>query len=183
MKCVVNSPTCVSRSGAVWKFLGYPVKVGVEGVEVMRRASSPRVACARKLRWKAVFAAVVINVVAANGAWAAQRVALIVGVSKYDKVPSLANPAKDAKLVQATLQKLGFQVKVLTDPNRAQLIEGLGEFEEAAKGSEAAVIYYAGHGAMIDGVNYLLPKDALSTNKSALTGTSVESARLGQSMM
>ncbi len=150
----------------------------------MRRASSsPRVGRGPQRRWKAVFAAVVINVVAANGAWAAQRVALIVGVSKYDKVPSLANPAKDARLVQTTLQKLGFQVKVLTDPNRNQLIEGLGQFEEDAKGSEAAVIYYAGHGAMIDGVNYLLPKDALSTNKSALTGTSVESARLGQAMM
>jgi TPR repeat protein len=135
------------------------------------------------MRWKAVFAAVVINVAVVNGAWAAQRVALIIGVAKYDKVPALANPAKDAKLVQATLQKLGFQVKVLTDPNRTQLIEGLGEFEEAAKGSEAAVIYYAGHGAMIDGVNYLLPKDAVSTNKSALTGTAVESARLGQSLM
>ncbi|HKP77557.1 MAG TPA: caspase family protein [Phenylobacterium sp.] len=144
---------------------------------------SPRVGRGPKLRWKAVFAAVVINVVAAQGAWAAARVALIVGVSKYDKVPSLANPAKDAKLVQATLQKLGFQVKVLTDPNRAQLIEGLGDFEEAAKGSEAAVIYYAGHGAMIDGVNYLLPKDAVSTNKSALTGSAVESARLGQAMI
>lgn len=146
-------------------------------------SSSPGAGRGPKTRWKAVFAAVVINVAVANGAWAAQRVALIIGVSKYDKVPSLANPAKDAKLVQATLQKLGFQVKVLNDPNRNQLIEGLGEFEEAVKGSEAAVIYYAGHGAMIDGVNYLLPKDAITTNKSALTGTSVESARLGQSMM
>lgn len=91
-------------------------------VEVMRRAlSSPRVDHGPKHRWKAVLAAVIINVVAANGAWAAQRVALIVGVSKYDKVPSLANPAKDARLVQTTLQKLGFQVKVLTDPNRNQL--------------------------------------------------------------
>lgn len=149
----------------------------------MHRASSPQAGRGRKMRWKAVFAAVVINVAVVNGAWAAQRVALIIGVAKYDKVPALANPAKDAKLVQATLQKLGFQVKVLTDPNRTQLIEGLGEFEEAAKGSEAAVIYYAGHGAMIDGVNYLLPKDAVSTNKSALTGTAVESARLGQSLM
>jgi TPR repeat protein len=148
-----------------------------------RALSTPVGGCRPARRWKAVVAAVVINVALANGAWAAQRVALIVGVSKYDKVPSLANPAKDAKLVQATLQKLGFEVKVLTDPNRAELIEGLGAFEEAAKGSEAAVIYYAGHGAMIDGVNYLLPKDAISTNKSALTGTSVESARLGQAMM
>lgn len=149
----------------------------------MGRAPAPRAVRAPMMRWTAVFAAVAINVAAAHGALAAQRVALIIGVSKYDKVPALANPAKDAKLVQATLQKLGFQVKVLTDPNRTQLIEGLGEFEETAKGSEAAVIYYAGHGAMIDGVNYLLPKDAISTNKSALTGTAVESARLGQSLL
>jgi len=148
----------------------------------MLRADLPREDRHRG-RWTAVVIAVALNATLASGAWAAQRVALIVGVSKYDKVPSLANPAKDARLVQATLQKLGFQVKVLADPTRSQLIEGLGEFEEAAKGSEAAVIYYAGHGAMIDGVNYLLPKDAISTNKSALTGSAVESARLGQSMM
>jgi TPR repeat protein len=135
--------------------------------------------------WRAALAGVafVISLGLAPGAWAAQRVALVVGVSKYDKVPSLNNPARDVRLVQATLQKLGFTVTVLTDPSRASLIEGLGEFEEAAKGSEAAVIYYAGHGAMIDGVNYLLPKDAVITNKSSLTGTAVESARLGQSMM
>ena len=137
----------------------------------------------RRRPWLVIAVLVALNAGWASGAWAAQRVALIVGVSKYDKVPSLNNPAKDAKLVQTTLQKLGFQVTVLTDPSRASLIEGLGVFEEAAKGSEAAVIYYAGHGAMIDGVNYLLPKDAIITNKSSLTGTAVESARLGQSMM
>ena len=151
----------------------------------MRMAHAPRLDRRRPgvRRWAVIAVAVALNVGWAPGAWAAQRVALIVGVSKYDKVPSLNNPAKDAKLVQATLQKLGFTVKVLTDPTRADLIEGLGDFEEAAKGSDAAVIYYAGHGAMIDGVNYLLPKDAVSTNKSSLTGSAVESARLGQAMM
>ncbi len=151
----------------------------------MGRAQHPRLdrLPGRGRRWAVVAVAIVLNAGWASGAWAAQRVALIVGVSKYDKVPSLNNPAKDARLVQATLQKLGFQVKVLTDPSRADLIEGLGAFEEAAKDSEAAVIYYAGHGAMIDGVNYLLPRDAVITNKSSLTGSAVESARLGQSMM
>jgi TPR repeat protein len=126
--------------------------------------------------------AVVLNAALTGGAWAAQRVALIVGVSKYDKVPSLTNPAKDAKLVQATLQKLGFQVTVLNDPTRLQLLEGLGEFEAAAKGSDAAVIYYAGHGAMIDGVNYLLPKDAVATSKTTLGASSLESASLSQAL-
>jgi uncharacterized protein len=134
-------------------------------------------------RWGAVVLAIVLNALVAQAAFAAARVALIVGVSHYDKVPSLNNPAKDARLVQQTLQKLGFQVTMLSDPTRAALIEGLGNFEEASKDSEAAVVYFAGHGAMIDGVNYLLPKDAISTNKSALTGTAVEAARLGQAML
>ncbi len=40
--------------------------------------------------------------------------------------------------MQASLQRLGFQVNVLTDLNRTQLIEGLGEFVETTKGSDAA---------------------------------------------
>jgi TPR repeat protein len=147
--------------------------------DVMRKAPGRR----RGFRLAAVVVAVVLNAGFAGGAWAAGRVALIVGVSHYEKVPALANPTKDAKLVQATLQKLGFQVTVLTDPNRLQLLEALGNFEESAKNADAAVVYYAGHGAMIDGVNYLLPKDALATNKTALTGTAIESAKLGQSLM
>jgi TPR repeat protein len=127
--------------------------------------------------------ALAFNLFAGGMALAAARVALIVGVSKYEKVPALANPAKDARLVQATLQKLGFQVTVLNDPTRVQLLEGIGAFEEAARGADAAVVYYAGHGAMIDGVNYLLPKDALATNKTALTGTAIESAKLGQALV
>ncbi|WP_293904362.1 caspase family protein [Phenylobacterium sp.] len=138
-------------------------------------------------RWWAVvlapLLAIVLNAAAAQAAWAAGRVALIVGVSAYEKVPTLANPAKDAKLVQQTLQKLGFTVTVLTNPTRVQLLEGLGTFEETAKNADAAVVYFAGHGAMIDGVNYLLPKDAVSSSKTALTGTAVESARLGQALI
>ena len=132
--------------------------------------------------WAGIALAVVLSLGLVQSAVAAVRVALIVGVSAYEKVPVLANPAKDARLVQQTLQKLGFTVTVLTNPNRVQLLEGLGSFEEVAKGADAAVVYFAGHGAMIDGVNYLLPKDALSSSKTALTGTAVESARLGASL-
>ena len=133
--------------------------------------------------WAVFVLAITLSFGLVHGAWAAGRVALIVGVSAYEKVPALANPAKDAKLVQTTLQKLGFTVTVLTNPTRVQLPEGLGSFEEQAKNADAAVVYFAGHGAMIDGVNYLLPKDAVSSSKTALTGTAVESARLGASLV
>ncbi|WP_293452144.1 caspase family protein [Phenylobacterium sp.] len=133
-------------------------------------------------RWGAVVVAVVINAAAVPSAWAAGRVALIVGVSNYEKVPKLANPAKDAKLVQQTLQKLGFKVTMLADPDRLQLLETIGNFEAEAQDADAAVVYYAGHGAMIDGVNYLLPKDALASNKTALLGTAIEASKLGESL-
>ncbi len=129
-----------------------------------------------------VLLALVFNILIGGAALAANRIALIIGVSKYEKVPALTNPAKDARLVQATLQKLGFQVTMLNDPSRVQLLEGIGAFEEQAKGADAAVIYYAGHGAMVDGVNYLLPKDALATNKTTLLGTAIESSKLAESL-
>lgn len=136
-----------------------------------------------KGRWAAVFVAVAVGVMSTPGAaWAAGRVALIVGVSNYDKVPKLANPAKDARLVQQTLQKLGFKVTMLADPDRLQLLETIGTFEAEARDADAAIVYYAGHGAMIDGVNYLLPKDAIATSKTALTGTAIESSKLGEAL-
>jgi len=128
-------------------------------------------------------AALSLNLVLAAPGWAATRVALVVGVSHYEKVQALTNPAQDAKLMQQTLQKLGFQAKLLIDPSRTELVEALGAFEEQAKGADAAIVYFAGHGAMIDGVNYLLPKDASGLNRSVLTGSAVESARLSQSLM
>eukprot|EP01035_Chromulina_nebulosa_P007201 gene7201-9719_t len=96
-----------------------------------------------------------------------------------------SRPAAFRKILTLTTSMTTARAAGAADPLASvdALIEGLGEFEESAKGSDAAVIYYAGHGAMIDGVNYLLPKDAVSTNKSSLTGTAVESARLGQAMM
>ena len=107
--------------------------------------------------WRVAVAAVAFNLVLASGALAAGRVALVIGVSKYEKITTLANPAKDAALLRQTLEKLGFKVRALSDPSRAELVEAMGAFEEEAKGADAAVVYYAGHGAMIDGVNYLLP--------------------------
>ncbi len=87
------------------------------------------------MRWKAVFAAVIINVTVVNGATGRAALALIVGVSKYDKVPGLTEPGQGRQAGAGDPAEAGLPGERLTDPNRAQLIEGLGEFEEAAKGS------------------------------------------------
>lgn len=110
-----------------------------------------------------------------------RRVALVIGISQYRTVPSLANPASDAALVAKALREDGFQVTELTDParlDRAPLWDSISAFRRAAVGSEAAVIYYAGHGVEAGGRNYVLPADARAATPDELEGSGIATSQL-----
>lgn len=93
---------------------------------------------------------------------AEKRVALVVGNSAYRNVPVLPNPSRDAQALATVLRSVGFQsVQLETDVSHARLIENLRAFARAASDAEWAVVYYAGHGIEINGVNYLIPIDAM----------------------
>ena len=93
------------------------------------------------------------------------RVALVIGVASYKPpVKALANPVSDAAYVAEALRHEGFKVDVLTNPGRSQLLDALASFSQRSENAEAAIIYYAGHGVEVDGVNYLLPADVRSPN-------------------
>jgi TPR repeat protein/uncharacterized caspase-like protein len=87
------------------------------------------------------------------------RVALVIGVARYAS-QSLKNPDNDAKLISAELTKLGFSVRTLIDPKRADMMQAVDRFAADSKSADAAVIYFAGHGMELDGQAYLLPSDA-----------------------
>ena len=92
---------------------------------------------------------------------AEKRVALIVGVSKYQQVPQLANPARDAEAVSALFKRVGFDlVDTEHDLGVADLRRAVRNFADAANDADIAVLYYAGHGIEVDGNNYLIPADA-----------------------
>ena len=99
------------------------------------------------------------------------RIALIVGNGAYKNVHALANPPRDAKLVADSLKGLGFQtVTLANDLTRDKFFETLRAFAIEAEKSDWAVVYYAGHGFEIGGVNYLVPVDAkLKVDKDAET--------------
>jgi tetratricopeptide (TPR) repeat protein len=95
-----------------------------------------------------------------------RRVALVIGNSAYRNVPALANPEKDATVIAATLRKIGFQVVALTNASHDAMITSLREFTKQAQQSDWAMMYYAGHGMEVAGVNYLIPIDArISTDR------------------
>lgn len=91
---------------------------------------------------------------------AAERLALVVGNQDYSTLPDLPNAAADARLVAGRLERVGFAVTLATELDRAGLARALDGFLTAARGKEAALVYFAGHGVQVDGVNWLLPTSA-----------------------
>src|SRR5439155_27317855 len=90
-----------------------------------------------------------------------RKVALIVGNGAYRNVPKLDNPPRDAKLIADTLRGLGFATVTLApDLGRDQFFAALRDFGREAEKADWAVVYYAGHGMEIGGINYLIPTDA-----------------------
>jgi tetratricopeptide (TPR) repeat protein len=90
-----------------------------------------------------------------------RRIALVIGMGAYANVPALRNPVTDARAVADAFRRLGFaEVIEREDLTRAKLEETLKDFGDKAGEADWAVIYYAGHGVEMNGVNYLVPVDA-----------------------
>ena len=90
-----------------------------------------------------------------------RRVALVIGNSAYKAVAALPNPRRDADTIAAALRRTGFQsVTVANDLTREKLIDALRIFAAEAEKADWAMVYFAGHGIEIGGVNYLIPVDA-----------------------
>lgn len=115
------------------------------------------------------------------------RVALVIGNGAYTSVPKLPNPNSDANAVADSLRAAGFKtVHLDNDLSAAGMREKLNAFSAEAAQADWAVVYYAGHGIEVNGINYLVPVDAkLKTDRSVQFEavplesvlTSVESAR------
>ena len=100
-----------------------------------------------------------------------RRIALLIGNGAYKNVHALDNPPRDAKLIADSLKGFGFQtVTLANDLTRDKFFETLRSFATEAEKADWAVVYYAGHGFEIGGVNYLVPVDArLAVDKDAET--------------
>ena len=89
----------------------------------------------------------------------AKRVALVIGNAGYRDQP-LANPVNDATDMAARLAALGVEVVQRTDANRTEMGRAIAEFLRRIGEGDEAMVFYAGHGVQVRGVNYLMPIDA-----------------------
>jgi uncharacterized caspase-like protein len=99
---------------------------------------------------------------------APRRVALVIGNSAYRYTRGLPNPRNDASDMGAALKKLGFLVIEAFDLDKAAFDKTIRAFSTALEGAEAGVLFYAGHGLQVSGLNYLVPVDAQLASVAAL---------------
>jgi tetratricopeptide (TPR) repeat protein len=89
-----------------------------------------------------------------------RRVALVIGNSRYTNSPLLKNPRPDAQAIAAAFRRLGFaEVVERYDLPLRELADEFKSFGDLSAGADWAVVYFAGHGIEVAGVNYLLPVD------------------------
>ncbi len=129
-----------------------------------------------KVRWVLLFCTMGLFLFAHKPVLAqpvGKKVALVIGNSAYERAP-LRNPVNDAQDLAQKLRQLGFVVTQLSDRNRSQMTQAIRDFGQVAKGAEAALFYFAGHGVQVRGKNYLIPIGQAFLDEAEIESDAVE---------
>jgi uncharacterized caspase-like protein len=97
-------------------------------------------------------------------AHAEKRVALVIGNAAYVNADRLANPVNDARGMRDALTALKFDVMYGEDLDGKALRKMISRFASHVDGADAAVVYFAGHGATFGDISYVVPIDAEFSN-------------------
>jgi formylglycine-generating enzyme required for sulfatase activity len=89
----------------------------------------------------------------------ANRLALVIGNSAYTDGP-LKNPVNDARAMDQKLATLGFKVQRVENLKRTQIGRTITAFANTVRAGDDVVVFYAGHGVQVKGINYLPAVDA-----------------------
>jgi uncharacterized caspase-like protein len=86
--------------------------------------------------------------------------ALVIGNKEY-QYSDLRNPVNDANSMTAQLEKMGFDITLATNLNYRSMenvVQKFGKHLSQTPG-DVAFFYFSGHGAQVNGQNFLIPTD------------------------
>jgi len=106
-----------------------------------------------------------------------KRLALVIGNGTY-RYSALHNPVNDAKDMAQVLTHLGFSVILRTDANLRTMDRSIRTFGKQLQQGGVGLFYYAGHGVQVNGINYLIPVDAIIESESDIKYESVDAGRI-----
>jgi hypothetical protein len=105
----------------------------------------------------------------------AAKEALLIANAEYTNFGKLPNPIPDARKLADSLRQIGFQVALVENADREQMLDALGTFEERLKASRGiAFFHYGGHGVQVNGRNYLIPANADIPDEKRVATRAVE---------
>ena len=134
---------------------------------------------------------------------------LAIGASTYRHLPPLANGSSDAKVFGAAMNAVGYDVRVIIDPNRAELLKAIDDFTETVRTAidtrshasrtdasvqhrgltdtypaqgkgKLAMVYLSGSGIQVKGEIYFLPVDAAPRSEDDIEGQMLNVSKLIQ---
>lgn len=99
-----------------------------------------------------------------------KKTALIIGEKQYksSRLGVLNNTANDANDISDSLRKIGFETEPYIDIDLKRTKDVIEKWLATLKDYDVALFYFSGHGAEVEGTNYLFPIDAQPKDKFEL---------------
>ncbi|CAF4280304.1 unnamed protein product, partial [Rotaria sordida] len=88
-----------------------------------------------------------------------RKLALVIGIGKYEHCEALQNSENDANDMSIALESIEFVVTKKLHPKRVEMKRAIVDFEESIEPGDIVLFYFAGHGTQWEDQNYLVPKD------------------------
>ncbi|CAF1054340.1 unnamed protein product [Rotaria magnacalcarata] len=115
--------------------------------------------------------------VSATPTKAKRKLALVIGIGKYQHIGSLSNPENDADDMTSELKSIGFTVTKALHLTRDKMDSVLEEFKKSILQSDMVLFYFAGHGVQWKDQNYLLATDVPNVSGIDLNEKAINAQR------
>lgn len=93
--------------------------------------------------------------------------ALIIGNDAYQRLPHLSTAVNDARAIGDLLQRrYGFSVRLLENATRQEIMDALWDTRQSLGARDNLLVYYAGHGQLLNRSEWWQPVDAEPDNTS-----------------
>ena len=104
--------------------------------------------------------------------------ALIIGIDQYQSIPKLKNAIADAREVATTLRGFGYAIRQHSDLNERGFKQAIREFMASINPGDEVIVFYAGHGVQIGGLNFFLPADTRGESERQVRDEAIQLQRI-----